>query len=298
MSQKVSIIIPIYNDEKYLKQCLDSVVKQHYQNIEIILVNDGSTDGSLAICQRYQENDQRIHLIHQNHNGNSQARNKGISVSTGDLITFIDSDDFIDVDYVDKLVQQQERYNSDIAITMYRTFHEDVQQYFVLLGPSPADKQFNGCYNNLEWMKKVEPLPNTLAGSVWGKLFKRSLFDHVRFPTGVPFCEDARTLWQLELHANKISFINEVTYTYRTNRQNSTTDINTNSAIYWEFVNIQHRIANMKTASLTTDYLQPEYRRMLSQLRDAALIHGKVDTYRKAAYKVRMLVKYERMKNE
>lgn len=106
MSQKVSIIIPIYNDEKYLKQCLDSVVKQHYQNIEIILVNDGSTDGSLAICQRYQENDQRIHLIHQNHNGNSQARNKGISVSTGDLITFIDSDDFIDVDYVDKLVQQ------------------------------------------------------------------------------------------------------------------------------------------------------------------------------------------------
>lgn len=284
--------------EKYLSYCLDSVTKQQYQNIEIILVDDGSTDGSLAICQRYQNADQRIRLIYQKHSGNSQARNKGISVATGDLITFIDSDDFVDSNYIGDLVWQQEQYDSDIAITMYRTFHQDVQQFFVLLGPSPADKQLNGCYNNLQWMKKVEPMPNTLAGSVWGKLFKRQLFAHVRFPAGVPFCEDAMTLWQLELHSHRISFVNDVTYTYRTNRVNSITNRTANDAIYWEFINIQQRLATMTAAGLETDYLQQEYQQMMKQLRNNTLNQSQINSFHLATYKTMILEKYGRMKNE
>ena len=112
---KVSIIIPIYNSENYLTDCIESAVSQTYSDIEIILVNDGSTDGSEKICRSYEEKDQRVRLINQSNAGVSAARNAGLDASTGDLIAFIDSDDSVENDYIEYLFDLMDTYGSDMT---------------------------------------------------------------------------------------------------------------------------------------------------------------------------------------
>lgn len=269
--QKVSVIIPVYNVQAYLEQCVNSVLKQTYHNLEVILIDDQSTDISLGICQQFKQHDDRVRLVVQHHAGNSQAQNNGLDQVTGDFITFVDSDDFVDDSYVAGLVNQMSKYHSDIAINMYRTFHEDVKRYFVLLGPSPADIKFNGCYSHQEWMARVEKMPNMLAGSVWGKLFKRELFKNIRFPLKMRFCEDANVLWKAELLANQISFENVVSYTYRTKRTQSITNKMDKRAREFEAVNIQERVATTAAIGEPLTYLQGEYRHFQNK-RDLARI--------------------------
>ena len=113
---KISIIIPVYNVEKYLHQCLNSVINQTYKNLEIICINDGSKDNSLIILNEYLQKDNRIVIVNQKNSGVSSARNKGIRLSTGDFISFIDSDDYLDLNVYEKCVQRIIRDNSDIII--------------------------------------------------------------------------------------------------------------------------------------------------------------------------------------
>ncbi len=113
---KISIVIPVYNVEKYLHQCLKSVINQTYKNLEIICINDGSKDNSLNILNEYLKKDNRIIIVNQKNSGVSSARNKGIRLSTGDFISFIDSDDYLDLNVYEKCVQRIIRDNSDIII--------------------------------------------------------------------------------------------------------------------------------------------------------------------------------------
>ena len=111
----ISVIIPVYNAEKYLEKCLNSVIKQTLKDIEIICINDGSTDGSLNILQKYSEKDKRFIIIDQKNSGQSVARNKGLSVAKGEFIGFVDSDDWIDDDFYEKLYDAAIEYKADIA---------------------------------------------------------------------------------------------------------------------------------------------------------------------------------------
>ena len=112
--EKFTIIVPIYNAEKYINKCIDSILAQTYKNIEIILVNDGSTDNSLEICKEYKKKDKRIKVFNQKNSGVSQARNKGIDNATGELIIFVDSDDWIDADMIEQLEKVYERFKPDL----------------------------------------------------------------------------------------------------------------------------------------------------------------------------------------
>lgn len=116
---KISIIIPVYNVEKYLATCLDSVINQTYKNLEILLIDDGSTDSSGLICEQYSKKDTRIKTIHKKNGGLSDARNVGISYASGDYISFIDSDDFIDINTFTILNQYIKQYNADIITFNY-----------------------------------------------------------------------------------------------------------------------------------------------------------------------------------
>ena len=120
---KVSIIIPIYNAEQYLGQTLSSVIRQTYHNIEILLINDGSTDGSLRICRNYEQLDQRIRIINIDNHGVSHARNKGIQEATGDYIQFVDSDDTISTHMTERLVDTLISYDTDMVICGIRSVH-------------------------------------------------------------------------------------------------------------------------------------------------------------------------------
>ncbi|MBS5190333.1 MAG: glycosyltransferase family 2 protein [Lachnospiraceae bacterium] len=111
----VSIIIPIYKTEKYLRRCIESVLEQTYKKIEVILVNDGSPDNSLNICEEYEKKDSRVHIVNKKNGGLSSARNAGILVATGDYITFLDSDDYLKLDAIESLFQVLEKTNADIS---------------------------------------------------------------------------------------------------------------------------------------------------------------------------------------
>ena len=111
MTEKVSVIVPVYNVEKYLRQCLDSILQQTYQNLEILIINDGSTDGSDAICREYLEKDERISYFAKENTGISDTRNVGIRQATGEYVTFVDSDDWIEKTYIEELYDKLITYH-------------------------------------------------------------------------------------------------------------------------------------------------------------------------------------------
>ena len=129
MKDLISVIIPVYNVEKYINRCVDSVIHQSYTNLEIILVDDGSPDNCPTICDNYSKQDSRIKVIHKKNGGLSDARNVGIEHSKGKYITFIDSDDYISNDYVEILYKLITKYNSKIAVADNYIFYEDGNIY-------------------------------------------------------------------------------------------------------------------------------------------------------------------------
>ena len=116
---EISIVVPVFNVEKFLKKCIESIISQSFSNFEVLLVNDGSTDGSLDICLQYTKIDDRVKVINKKNGGLSDARNAGIKYATGKYICFIDSDDFIEKEYLQKLYKNIVKYNSDVSMCEY-----------------------------------------------------------------------------------------------------------------------------------------------------------------------------------
>ena len=145
--KKVSIIIPAYNAEKTIKKCLNSVCNQTYENIEIIIVNDGSTDNSLDICEEYEKKDDRIIIISKENGGLSDARNKGIDIAKGKYITFIDSDDYVDLEFISIMVSNIEKNNSDISIISHRVIYPNT-----IIDKSTKEEYVSGPEDILERM--------------------------------------------------------------------------------------------------------------------------------------------------
>ena len=129
-SPLISIIIPVYNVEKYFENCIKSVQNQSYRNIEIIIINDGSTDSTKELCEYYSKNDKRIIVINQKNMGVSAARNAGIKYSNGQYISFVDGDDYIDFDMYEKLVYFAQKYKSDYTITGFK--YEKIENHLFL----------------------------------------------------------------------------------------------------------------------------------------------------------------------
>lgn len=204
----VSIIIPVYNAEKYLVQCLDSIINQTIRSREIIIINDGSTDKSLQIILRYKKRYPELIVINQENKGVSASRNVGIKRASGQFIGFVDSDDFIERSMFKKMYSRVKREDSDIAICNYILFDVSHGQQIIT--------EFNEESNldKLESLKKF--LLNDIKAYSCNKLFKRELFtkNKIFFPN-YKLCEDTAVVFLLLAHANKISIIKEPLYYYR-----------------------------------------------------------------------------------
>lgn len=191
----ISVIVPVYNVQEYLTNCINSILNQSYKNIEIILVDDGSTDESSSICDSYVKKDNRIEVIHKENGGLSDARNIGIKSAKGKYITFVDSDDYLDENYVKALYILITENNSDIACSgMKKT-------------DSLNDKIINknekiNIYNSIDAIKEILYQRN-IDNSAPSKIFKKDLFENILFPVGYAF-EDLDTMYKLFLQANKI----------------------------------------------------------------------------------------------
>lgn len=194
--EKVSIIIPIYKVEKYLPRCVNSVLNQEYNNLEIILVDDGSPDRCGEICDNYAYIDSRIKIIHKKNGGLSDARNAGLEIATGEYISFLDSDDWIHEKYIQTLYYLLKKYNSDISVCNFmRTDDENVKLDFI--------KENIYEYTSIEALEQLCGKFYVQLVISWGKLYKKSLFKTIRFPYG-KIHEDEFTTYKLLYSAKKI----------------------------------------------------------------------------------------------
>lgn len=218
MDQLISIIVPVYNVEEYLKECIDSILNQTYKNLEIILVNDGSTDKSGSICEDYAKVDSRIKVVHKKNGGLSDARNLGLDRALGEYVIFIDSDDYIDQRMCEILLNYANKYSVDIVSCNFkRVFENNIIEFNV-----PLFKEKIKIFTNDEVLEKyfLTLAPEIFA--TWNKLYKKSLFftdEKIRFPVN-RLHEDIATTYRLYAESKKVVLLNELLYNYR-QRSNS-----------------------------------------------------------------------------
>ena len=203
---KVSVVIPIYKVEPYLRQCLDSVVGQTYQNLEIICVDDGSPDRCGEICEEYAEKDDRIRVIHRENGGLSAARNTGIDAATGEYICFIDSDDFVRETFVEYLYGLIKKYDAEIAVC----------PLFKLVSEQTSTMQGGAeqSMTSAEALSYIFLNPQYVGVFAWNKMYHRGLFTSIRYPEG-KYYEDSGTTYRLFLASNRIAIGKEPQYYYR-----------------------------------------------------------------------------------
>lgn len=208
----ISVIIPIYKVEKYIHKCINSVLNQTYKNLEIILVDDGSPDKCGEICDEYKKSDSRIKIIHKKNGGLSDARNKGIEIMTGDYVAFIDSDDYVDKNYIKELYESIKTNQAGIAVCNYYKYYDNI-------GKKEYDKKSlndKKIFNNIEALKDVLTTYSVIDVVTWNKLYKSELFikNQIRFPFG-KLHEDNFTTYKLLYFSNKTIFIEKPLYYYR-----------------------------------------------------------------------------------
>ncbi len=219
---EITVIVPVYNVEKYLGKCLDSILSQSFSNIEIICVNDGSTDNSRKILQDYKNKDSRIIILDKKNGGLSSARNAGLNIARGKYISFVDSDDWIENDMLELMYSSMENLNTDISICQVHQFDESKQKiddsnpYYTL-------EYFNSSFDNRSFSYlETKSFIMDVCVMAWNKLYRRSFLDslNARFPDGKIF-EDGPFFFSIFFNTKKVNIVRKFLYNYRINRKGS-----------------------------------------------------------------------------
>lgn len=214
MPPLITVIIPVYNVERYLRRCVDSVTSQTYYNLEIILVDDGSPDGSGIICDSYAASDTRVRVIHKPNGGLSSARNAGLEIMTGNYVMFVDSDDYIAPDCVAFLFDMALRFSAPVSIGNYRVttdsscdFSKGGEHLELISGRKAVERQFGK--DSVQYV------------SAWAKLYEKNLFRDIRFPEG-HLHEDEGTTYRLLYASERVAVSDRVVYAYYRNPESIT----------------------------------------------------------------------------
>lgn len=202
---KVSIIVPVYNIENYLCQCVDSLISQTYENIEIILINDGSTDSSGSICNKYAMHDARVKVIHKSNGGQTSARNAGLEAAIGKWISYIDGDDYVSPSYIALLVGKADETEADIVFADF---------FFDYGIRTEICRNYDWTLQGLKGLEKYIAYTWTC---LWGNIHRRSLYtdNDLGSPTDITYCEDFHLMIRLCFFAGKIAKVSEALYYYR-----------------------------------------------------------------------------------
>ena len=203
----VSIIVPIYNVEQYISKCIESILAQTYRDFELILVDDGSTDMCGKICDEYAKQDSRVHVIHQENKGVSAARNAGISLAKGEYIMFVDSDDFITENMLEKMHDCIAESGSDIAICGINNFLDGAETEDKSQMNDISTKTISG----RDACLSIYRMDGRVPVMAWGKLYKSELFTDIRYPVG-RIQEDDGTTPKLLYRAKMVSIIDNEMY--------------------------------------------------------------------------------------
>ena len=211
-NELISVIVPIYNVENYLRMCLDSIQNQTYTNFECLLINDGSPDNSAEICREYVAKDSRFRYFEKENGGLSSARNYGIERAEGAFITFVDSDDWLEANALEIFSEKQNQYDADIVVSSYCLYDEERETYLFFTYGEEYDKVYSS-KELLEMLPILEGQTLSFHTSCW-ILFKKDLFKHISFPVG-KLNEDIATNYKCYIQAEKIVYTHKNTYCYR-----------------------------------------------------------------------------------
>lgn len=294
-SPKISIIVPVYNDEKYLEQCIESALQQTYQNIELILIDDGSTDQSFSICEHYRQQDQRVRLLHKANGGIGSSRNAGLAMASGEYVTFIDDDDWLPKNAIERLYNLLVTHHADISIGNFSLFSQKKQKIYVKF---TDDEYYEKDLTPEEWLKyqydsrydfsQVFTVP-------WGKLYKRELFRNIVYPLHAKV-EDDLTTWKVYLLANKITYAHCSIYTERFLQDNVSSS--TDQTSLFPIKAPEERIALLTALGMDTSQEVNAYLVRLYIARNKALKEGNIHAYRDAVQKLAILKKYHHLPPE
>jgi glycosyltransferase involved in cell wall biosynthesis len=214
LNELISIIVPVYNVEKYLARCIDSILGQTYDNLQIILVNDGSPDNSPVICEEYAKRDSRIEVINKQNGGLSDARNTGIELAQGEYIAFIDSDDYVHQRYIENMYDCIKRDNSDMCVCRYNKVEEGNENLDIILNePESSNTYLQGLHSAEAIMKTMDTKDSEFHVVAWNKLYCIELFNYIKYPVGC-LHEDEFIIHRLFASCNSISIIPDVLYFY------------------------------------------------------------------------------------
>lgn len=206
---EISVIVPVYNVEKFLDKCIQSIVNQTFYEYEILIINDGSTDNSEKIINAWVKRDNRIRYFKTVNRGLSEARNLGISNARGRFICFVDSDDYVDKNYLKLLYKSINENNTDIAQCCFELVSDD--DYHIRLNKEPISLVYD---SKTALEKLIDTSDNTIEDFVWNKIYKKELFDTLRFKKGV-YYEDLEIMYKIIMNINAISILNVSLYCYR-----------------------------------------------------------------------------------
>jgi len=212
----ISVIVPVYNVEKYIHRCIDSIINQTYKNLEIILVDDGSTDNCPKICDEYAQKDNRIKVIHKKNGGLSEARNVGIEIATGEYIGFIDSDDYINKKMYELLISGLETNDADICICNYKEVNNDY-----IINDEKQDSYNFLKFNNIEALEALYKENGVKFVIACNKLYNKNLFADVRYSIG-KIHEDEYIIHKLFFNSKRVVYLDKELYYYY-QRQDSIT---------------------------------------------------------------------------
>ena len=216
-TQMISVIVPVYKVEPYLRRCVDSILAQSYTNLEIILVDDGSPDNCPAICDEYAAKDDRVRVIHKPNGGLSDARNAGLDIATGEWLSFIDSDDWIESSMYEILIKNANKHDAQISIG--GVLDELMTEYGIIVRKTTAGESIT-----TESREKLDAIRHFLthSWSAWDKIYRREVFDGIRYPVG-EINEDEAIALRLLNNCDRVAYTNEPFYHYISRPESITT---------------------------------------------------------------------------
>lgn len=230
----ISIVVPVYNVELYLRECVESLINQSYPNLEIVLVDDSSTDSSLSICREYQKKDTRIKVLHKQNGGAASARNYGLDSVSGDYICLIDSDDIVASDYVEKLLSVLINNQADIAVCSFVQYYRNGKEKNPITYPVTTISQ-------VDYLERF--LSDWTCGIAWNKMFKSEILKHVRYSEGHKIDDEFFTYLAV-MKSKRVAIFDDTLYFYRMRASSVMSQANT----------YQERIIMDNVAYSTTRY--------------------------------------------
>lgn len=291
--EKVSVIVPVYNAGPYLTQCIDSILNQTYHNIELILVNDGSTDGSATICENYRQVDQRVRLINKRLGGGGvgAARNSALPLITGEFVLFVDNDDWLDPNHIEVLYKALKETDSDISIVNFTQFMEERSSYAFHV---TEKDYFQEVFTPQEWFSREYSGRFAFSQCFtvpWCKLYKASIFENISYPEDEKV-EDDYTTWKLYLMADRIVFTNLALY-YHRKRETSVTKT-VDSTYVFPLKSIEERVTILSLIGFDISEELRAYRWRLNLHRESFLANGHMQEYQTCLQKIAILEKWNK----